>query len=155
MRISHEGGLQIEQNGEWRDVPAKPGELVSSLERHGMDRGDCLFLAHHVRSKQEGSAMQRRFGEALDASAPVPQFAPDDILLVTGGTPRAFSALALGHLRRFAERMGYRVAAPPPVQEVVRKAWKPYWHKMFVLLRMLQVLLWRQRQPSAKVEVND
>ena len=105
---------------------------------HGMDHGDCLFLAHHVRAAQERRSSRRSFAEAAAPQASPPHFSPSDVLILSGGTARVFSSLALRHMERFATRMGYRFAAPAPVAEVQRGAWKPYWQKMFVLLQALK-----------------
>ena len=43
-----------------------------------------------------------------------PAFEPADVLILSGGTARSFSAVALHHQREFAQRMGYRFAVPAP-----------------------------------------
>ena len=105
---------------------------------HGMDHGDCLFLAHHVRAAQERRSSRRSFAQAIAPQVTPPRFDPSDVLILSGGTARVFSSLALRHMECFATRMGYRFEAPAPVTEVQRGAWKPYWQKMFVLLRALE-----------------
>ena len=115
-----------------------------------MDRGDCDALQHYVAATQ--SAGQRRQLFSAAAASPVPAFEPADILILSGGTTRSFSALSLQHQREFAKRMGYRFAAPVPSASIrPRGNWRPYWHKVFAALGALTAA----RAPKVVVWADD